>query len=192
MKQSVRFAFILIGVLFACCFALNAQEEQKPATKPEPKLTNWYKVDISLSEFDEGKKTNTRSFAANVEENGAVSVVKLGDRVPVMTGTFSPSDKLQQVTTQFQYVDVGLNISCYVRERQGRLGVTVALEQSSVTFADKDVLRTAPNQPVIRQMKMENTAFVTLGKPILIASVDDPGKVNHKYTVEATVTKLNP
>lgn len=195
MKPSARSVLVLIGVLFACSFALRAQEEQKPAPKPEPRLTNWYKIDIAMSEFDDGRKINTRSYTANAEENGAISVVKLGDRVPVITGSFTPesNDRLQKmINTQFQYIDVGLNISCYVRERQGRLGVTVAVDQSSVTFADQNVLRTAPNQPVIRQMKMENTAFVTLGKPLLIASVDDPGKSNHRYTVEATVTKLNP
>jgi hypothetical protein len=86
---------------------------------------------------------------------------------------------------------VGLNISSYVRERQGRLGLTVSVDQSSVAMPTQ-ALRVAPNQPMIRQLKMENTAFITPGKPVLIASVDDPGKANHKYTVEATVTKLNP
>lgn len=191
MKPNTRIIVILTGLLLVWCLALSAQEDQNSAPKPEPRLTNWYKIDISLNEFEDGKRINTRSYTANAEENGGTSVAKLGDRVPIVTGSAAPGSGQSPM---FQYLDVGLNISCYIRDRhgRGRLGLTVAVDQSSVTFADQKVLRTAPDQPVIRQMKMENTAFVTLGKPTLIASVDDPGKPNHKYTVEATVTKLNP
>jgi hypothetical protein len=192
MKTHAKFVLILIGALLASCLVLSAQEEQK--SRPEPKLTNWYKVDVALSEFEDGKKTNTRFYTLDVEGDGREAVLKLGDRVPVIVGAFYPEpadSKKPFVNTQFQYIDVGLTITSYIRERQGRLGVTVAVDQSSVTTPGAN-LNAAPDQPMIRQLKMENAAFVTLGKPILIASVDDPGKANHRYTVEATVTKLNP
>jgi type II secretory pathway component GspD/PulD (secretin) len=125
------------------------------------------------------------------EENGSPAVMKLGDRVPIVTGGPARAEEEKLLNVQFQYLDVGLNITSWIRERQGRLGLTVSVDQSSVARPN-EALRVAPNQPMIRQLKMENTALVTLGKPTLIASVDDPGKANHKYTVDATVTKLNP
>jgi len=191
MKRHATLAVILITILIAGCSALSAQEEPKPAPKPEPRLTNWYKVEITLSEFEDGKKTNTRSYTMEAEENGSPAVMKLGDRVPIVTGGPVRAEDNKLLNVQFQYIDVGLNITAYVRERQGRLGLTVSVDQSSVA-TPTEALRVAPNQPMIRQLKMENTAFITPGKPILVASVDDPGRANHKYTVDATVTKLNP
>jgi hypothetical protein len=191
MNRHSALAVILITFLIAACSAASAQEETKPAPKPEPKLTNWYKVEITLSEFEDGKKTNTRSYTMEAEENGSPAVMKLGDRVPIVTGGPARAEEEKLLNVQFQYLDVGLNITSWVRERQGRLGLTVSVDQSSVAKPN-EALRVAPNQPMIRQLKMENTAFVTLGKTTLIASVDDPGKANHKYTVDATVTKLNP
>lgn len=191
MRPNARIIVILTGLLLVCCLALtaSAQEEQKP--KPEPRLTNWYKVDVSLSEFEDGKKTNGRSYTLDAEGDGREAVLKLGDRVPIMTGMFRSDDPNKLVNTQFQYIDVGLTITSYIRERQGRLGVTIVVDQSGVATPGAS-LNVAPNQPMIRQLKMENTAFVVLGKQTLIASVDDPGKANHRYTVEATVTRLNP
>lgn len=191
MKRHAKVVLILITVFVVGCAVLSAQEEQKPAPKPEPRITNWYKIEITLSEFEDGKKTNARSYMMETEENGERAVMKLGDRVPVVTGGPVRAEDEKLLNVAFQYIDVGLNISSYLRERQGRLGLTVSVDQSSVVTPTQ-ALRVAPNQPMIRQLRMENTAFVTPGKPILIASVDDPGKANHKYTVEATVTKLNP
>lgn len=193
MKPSTKFALVLLAVLLACSLTLTAQEEQKPAPKPEPRLTNWYKVDIALNEFEDGRKTNTRNYTVNAEDSGGPAVIKLGDRVPILTGPKASINEQQNelVNREFRYMDVGLEIECHVRDRQGRLGLSLSVEQSSVTFPDQSV-RTAPNQPIVRQLRMSNTAFVNLGKQALVASVDDPGKTNHKYTVEATVTKLNP
>jgi hypothetical protein len=181
---------MLPAVLLVFCIALPAQEEQN--SKPEPHLANWYKIEVTLSELDGGRKTNTRSYTLNAEENGREAILKLGDRVPIPTGPKASREDLKGlVNTQFTYIDVGLNISCYVRERQGRIGLTLTADQSGITVPASTV-DAAPDRPVIRQLRMENTAFVTLGKPILVATVDDPAKANHRYTVEATVTKQNP
>jgi hypothetical protein len=191
MKRHAALAVILITFLIAGCSAASAQEEPKPAPKPEPKLTNWYKVEITLNEFQDGKKINTRSYTMETEENARTAAVEVGDRVPIVTGGPARAEEDKLLNVQFQYLDVGLNIRANVLERQGRLALTVAVDQSGVG-TPAEPLRIAPNQPIIRKLKMENTTFVTLGKPMLIASVDDPGKANHKYTVDATVTKLNP
>jgi hypothetical protein len=180
MKRHAKAVLILIA-LFAGSMALFAQDQQKPAPKPEVNLPNWYKVEITLNEFENGKKTNTRSYTLEAEANGPRSEMKLGDRVPVSTGSGG----------QFQYMDMGLNISSFVTERYERIGLFVSVEQSNFTFPGQGE-HSVPNIPVIRQLRMENRTYVTLGKPTLIASVDDPERTNHKYTVEATVTKLNP
>lgn len=202
MNRHAAVVAILITLLIAGCSTLSAQDEPKTAPKPEVNQPNWYKIDITLNEFEDGKKTNTRAYTLNAEANGARSEMKLGDRVPVATGAFAAGgDENKLVNTQFQYIDVGLNISCSVAERGGRLGLNVSADQSSVSIAGQNSLgdaqqqlreRLLVKQPVIRQLRMENRTAVTLGKPMLVASVDDPGRANHKYTIEATVTKLTP
>lgn len=191
MKKHAALAVILITFLIAGCSTVWAQEEPKPAPKPEPKLTNWYKVEITLNEFQDGKKTNTRAYTMEAEANSQEATIKLGDRVPVVSGGPVRAEEDKLLNVQFQYIDVGLYIHSWVLERQGRPALRVLVDQSSV-LTPTEALRVAPNQPMIRQLKMDITAFVTLGKQMLIASVDDPGKANHRYTVDATVTKSNP
>jgi hypothetical protein len=192
MKRHTTLAVILFTFLLAGGSSISAQEEPKPAPKPEGKA-NWYKIEITMNEFQEGKKTNTRSYTMEARENGAPAQMKLGDKVPVATSGFKGAEGGNLVNVQFEYIDVGLNISSSVKEQEGRLGLTISIDQSSLV-TPSEPLGEAPKQPIpmIREIRMDNTAFVTLGKPSLVASVDDPGKENHKYTVEATVTKLNP
>ncbi len=191
MKRHSVISALLIVFLTACCSVVQAQEQKAPAPKPEPKLTNWYKIEIILSEFDDGKRTNTRSYTIEAEE-GMPASIKLGDRVPIVTGGPARAEEDKLLNVQFQYLDVGLNITSWVWNYQGRLGLKIDVDQSSIAVPNTSALRVAPNQPMIRQLRMQNTAFVTLGKPTLITSVDDPGKANHKYTIEATLTKMNP
>lgn len=190
MKRQIALAGIIILFLIAAWTAVFAQEEAKPAPKAEPKLRNWYKIEITLNEFQDGKKTNTRSYTMEADDD-SLARVRLGDRVPIATGGPARAEEEKLLNVQFQYLDVGLEITCHVRDRQGRTALSVYVEQSGVAIPPEP-LQVAPRQPIIRRLSMDNTTFVTLGQPMLISSVDDPGKANHKYTVEALVTKLNP
>ncbi len=47
----------------------------------------------------------------------------------------------------------------------------------------------APGAPVIRQVRTEGDSLVTLGKPTVVATLDDVG-TNRRYEIEVTVTKV--
>ena len=44
-------------------------------------------------------------------------------------------------------------------------------------------------RPTIRQMKIESSTVATVGKPMVIGSVDDPNS-KRQFQLEVTVTKL--
>jgi hypothetical protein len=44
-------------------------------------------------------------------------------------------------------------------------------------------------QPIIRQIKINGRTVTSLGKPVIIGSVDDPNS-NRQFQLEATVTRL--
>lgn len=199
MNRHYAYAVIIIMLLLTGSVAISAQEQPKPAPKPEVNPPNWYRIDVSLNEFEDGKKINTRAYVLEAEANSNPAMLRLGDRVPVATGTYGTGDDQKLVNMQFQYLDVGLSVDCSVYERSGLLGILISAEQSSIV-PNQGAQGNTPQQerwlikqPVIRQIKMgPNRTFVTPGKPMLITSVDDPARANHKYTLEATVTKINP
>ncbi len=199
MKRFTAVAVILIALLLACPMVASAQEEPKPTPKAEANTQNWYRIDVSLNEFQDGKKISARSYTLQAGANSAASEMKLGDRVPVAVMAYGSGTDQKPVSTQFQYLDVGLYIDCRIWERSGLVGLSITADQSSIVPSEV-AQANAPQQegwpikqPFIRQLKMgPNWSYVSLGKPTLIASVDDPSKANHKYTLEATVAKINP
>jgi type II secretory pathway component GspD/PulD (secretin) len=102
--------------------------------------------------------------------------VKLGSKVPIATGSYSTITSSLPQNVQFQYVDVGLNITARVREFTTGVEVYSKLEQSSVA-EEKTILQT--NEPVIRQASLQNTALLTAGKPVTLGSLDIPGSTRH-------------
>src|SRR5512146_1809823 len=78
------------------------QSQPKPAPqKPEPR---WYRIDISVHEFENSKKINTRNYALVVQE-GDWGRIKIGSRLPVPSGPNAAPN----------YIDVGMNTSCRLR-----------------------------------------------------------------------------
>ena len=133
-----------------------------------------YRLDFSLNESEEGKKVNTRQYSMNLQPNNPESL-KIGSRVPV-----------ESEQGKFQYLDIGTNIKSRLIERDNGLDLSVWADESSIAFAEPSGrLR----QPIVRQLSIEAGTIVTLGKPVLIGSVDDPGS-KRQFQLEFTVTKL--
>ena len=90
--------------------------------------------------------------------DGQKASLKIGDRVPVATGSFQPGiggvGINPLVNTQFQYLDVGVNIDITPRVHAGReVTLKVMLDISSVTSR---VNIGGIDQPVIGQRKIEH------------------------------------
>jgi hypothetical protein len=161
----------------AVIFASGTLWSQEP--KP-PVPTSAYKLDYVFSEMQDNKRVNARSFTVLLRTTNK-GVLKLGSRVPIATGT-------KEDVTQIQYLDVGINIDCRVKQE---LDSAIDLE----TTADTSTIVTEPQSsnhtvdPVIRQVRYDLESIVPLGKPTLLGSADEADGTR-RLQIEVTATKV--
>src|SRR5207302_6493015 len=102
---------------------------------------------------------------------------RVGNRVPTATSNAPAS-------TQFTYLDVGVNIDCTVAEQDGKFAIHADLDLSSAVNAEKN-----PNaNPTISQIKLNIDTTLMPAKPTIVASFDDP-VTTRKFDVEVMATK---
>jgi hypothetical protein len=179
MKKSI--ISLLVVLLTGVSLPARAQEAKEEQSKTRASLPqSIYKLELSVYELQDGKKTNLRKYLMFVRSNEGYSSVKVGNRVPVSTGTKSGEN-------QFQYVDVGLNLKCRIGERDGLSQINAEMELASLVQPER-TSETFQN-PVIRQLREDAAGPISLGKPMVLMSIED---TNSPRTVqlEVTATKL--
>ncbi len=105
--------------------------------------------------------------------DGQKATLKIGERVPVATGSFQPGIGTigvnPLVNTQFQYLDVGVNIDITPRVHAGReVTLKIALDISAV---DSHVSIGGIDQPVIGQRKIEHEIRLKEGEVNLLGGI---------------------
>src|SRR5271155_5154500 len=105
--------------------------------------------------------------------DGQKATLKIGDRVPVATGSFQPGiggvGINPLVNTQFQYLDVGVNIDITPRVHAGReISLKLVMDVSAVTSY---VSIGGISQPVIGQRKIENEVRLKDGEVNLLGGM---------------------
>jgi len=110
--------------------------------------------------------------------DGQKATLKIGDRVPVATGSFQPGiggvGINPLVNTQFQYLDVGVNIDITPRVHAGR---EVSLKMTmDVPDVDSYVSIGGISQPVIGQRKIENEIRLKDGEVSLLGGMMEDTK----------------
>jgi general secretion pathway protein D len=105
--------------------------------------------------------------------DGQKASLKIGDRVPVATGSFQPGiggvGINPLVNTQFQYLDVGVNIDITPRVHADReVTLKIALDVSAVTSTTNIG---GINQPVIGQRKIEHEIRLRDGEVNLLGGI---------------------
>jgi hypothetical protein len=144
-----------------------------------------YKVELTMRDATDASAKTGRHYLILVDTHGNGSF-KLGSREPVATGTFQPSTggNALPVTTQYTYVDTGVNIECRLEQGDSnRLQLRADIDISSIVPQ-----KTPMPNPVIGQLKLNLTALLAPGKPTVVASIDDPVS-NRKFDVIALITK---
>jgi general secretion pathway protein D len=126
--------------------------------------------------------------------DGQKATLKIGDRVPVATGSFQPGiggvGINPLVNTQFQYLDVGVNIDITPRVHAGReVTLKVSLDISSVT-GNSNI--GGISQPVIGQRKIEHEIRLKEGEVNLLGGMmeEDQTQSMSGYPVLATIPFL--
>src|SRR5712691_5552388 len=105
--------------------------------------------------------------------DGQKASLKIGDRVPVATGSFQPGiggvGINPLVNTQFQYLDVGVNIDITPRAHAGKeVTLKIALDISAVTSHTNIG---GIDQPVIGQRKIEHEIRLKDGEMNLLGGI---------------------
>ena len=105
--------------------------------------------------------------------DGQKATLKIGERVPVATGSFQPGiggvGINPLVNTQFQYLDVGVNIDITPRVHAGReISMKLSMDVSAV---DSYVSIGGISQPVIGQRKIEHDIRLRDGEVSIIGGM---------------------
>jgi general secretion pathway protein D len=105
--------------------------------------------------------------------DGQKASLKIGERVPVATGSFQPGiggvGINPLVNTQFQYLDVGVNIDITPRVHGGReVSLKMSMDVSAVTSYQNIG---GISQPVIGQRKVENEIRLKDGEVNLLGGI---------------------
>ena len=106
---------------------------------------------------------------------GQRTVLKQGGKVPIATGSYSATGSTG-AQTQFTYLDIGMNFDATLDELANGVKLRTKVEQLSIA---EQVSGVGTQDPIIRQSSMEGTSLLTLGKPLVLGSIDIPGSTRH-------------
>jgi hypothetical protein len=176
-ERGLRFTQVLLVMALVALgasgrlFAQATKPVDKPADVARP-AEQTYRLTYTVTESDGAKRVGVQHFSLTVNP-GSYSSFKLGSKVPITTGSYSAGSA--QVQTQNTYLDVGLNVKARLTEYANGQLLESQVEQSGVAEAPNgDTLK-----PVIRQVVLQDTALLTIGKPVVIGALDTPGSTRH-------------
>jgi type II secretory pathway component GspD/PulD (secretin) len=128
-----------------------------------------YRLEYTIEMMDGTKRVSAQHYAlvAILDQR---ATLKLGNRVPVVTGKMDADT--DRASSQVQYMDVGLSISATLYGSEDGLTLQTKVEQSSLA-EEKSGL--GPQDPALHQAILENASTITLGKVLTLGSMDVPG-----------------
>jgi hypothetical protein len=170
-----RTSALALAILVAAGGGLSGQEtaKQRPVA---------FKVDVTIHQIEGGKRVNARGYMMLVDGGGKGSQ-RVGQRVPYATGVTS-----QGVPMQYQYMDLGVNIDCAVREQGDAVLLDAGIEISDIEQPESK--GPLPPSPTVRSTRFQVSRTVLApGQKTLIAGADSPaGK--QRYEIEVLVTRV--
>jgi type II secretory pathway component GspD/PulD (secretin) len=144
-----------------------------------------YRLVYTLIDLDGTKRLGDQHYSM-VLVSGQRTILKQGNRVPIITGTDFKNPNNPQ--TQYTYLDIGMNFDATIDDAQNSLRLKAKIEQSSVVDNRSGAV---PQEPLIRQSLFEGSAVLTPGKPIILGSLDIIG-TTRRLEIQATVEPLVP
>jgi type II secretory pathway component GspD/PulD (secretin) len=142
-----------------------------------------YRLIYTITESDAGKRVGTQHFAMVVAA-GQRTTLKEGSKVPIETGSYAANSSGAQ--TQMTYIDVGMNFDATLDEFANGVRLRSKVEQSSIAEEKSGV---GTQDPIVRQSVMEGTSFLSLGKPLVLGSMDIPGSTR-RLDVEVVMEQV--
>lgn len=173
----MRTSLVLAAALLLPQLALQAQEKKDPAI---------YKVEFNIRDGSAAANKPSLHYSLLTELNRK-AVFRVGNRVPVVTGSLQPGTG---VNTQYTYLDIGVNIECIISDVNGKIAMHGNIDLSTVVEHDAAAHGANPPNPTVGQTRLELDTAIQPNKPTVIASIDDPTDLRH-FQVEATVTRVD-
>jgi hypothetical protein len=171
LPSAARVFYVASESTLYVCTSPEMQAVAERMVKELDRPRNRYRLTYTFTETDGGKRTGTQHFSMLVTA-GQRMTVKEGSRVPLTTGTYTPGGSAA-VQTQYQYIDVGMNFDVTLMETAAGALVKTKVEESSIVpTANLD-------HPVVRQVSLEGSPTVVLGKPAIVTSLDMPESTRH-------------
>jgi type II secretory pathway component GspD/PulD (secretin) len=142
--------------------------------RDHPKKT--YRLNYTVTELDDNKPTGTQHFSMVVTADKNTSM-KEGTKIPVATGSYSDgSSSANGTQTQFTYLDIGMSFDASIAELANGVRLKYKVEQSNL---GTPVTISGVTEPVIRQSVLDSSTVLTLGKPVMLGSIDVPDSTRH-------------
>jgi Bacterial type II/III secretion system short domain len=137
-----------------------------------------YRITFTITETDGPKRPALLHFAM-IAVPGQHLVLKQGSKVPVATGSYCSGANCTPSSsqTQFQYLDLGMNIDLTLTDIAGGAALTAKVEQLGLAEEKSGV---GAQDPVIRQSALQGTWHPSLGKPMVIGALDIAGSTRHQ------------
>jgi hypothetical protein len=134
-----------------------------------------YRLTYSITEMDGDKQMGTKRYAVVVAEGGEKTYLKLGNRVPLVTGWTKEGEPTQ--SSQVQYLDVGLNLEASLEGFSDGLKLRTKIEQSNIADERSGI---GAQDPVIHQTTLEGTSTLVPGKPLVVGTITIPGSTRQQ------------
>jgi len=141
-----------------------------------------YRLTYTIIDTDGTKRIGEQHYAM-IAVPGQRSLMKQGSKVPVVI-----ADSKTPSGSQITYIDVGMNFDATLVEVENGIYLRTKVERSSIA-EDKSIV--SPQDPIVRQSVMEGSSILTLGKPLVIGSLDILDSTRH-LDVQVTLDRAAP
>ena len=169
---------IALAVLLATTFAVA--QEKDASTRPTV-----YRLEYTITEMDGAKKLSSRSYTLQVEDHHK-GTMRVGTRVPIPTGSFQSGVTGAGDSTQYTYMDVGVNLDATPTMIDAtNLRLETSVDINSLVTPDSSTSATSRRPPATRQCRDQVTTVIPLDKPVTLTTQDDPS-YNTSMQVQVT------
>lgn len=150
--------------------------------KARPKL-NRYRVEIKIAEMDGQAKLNSRTYRLFLQRNQEQRL-NIVPGLPAVYSTPAATDKDKSNLQPMDYQNIDCNITS-----ESERDVSLTLRGTFSDFSRAESSNQSGEGRDVRQFTIDAKPTLTLDKPTVINSFDDPA-TRHTVQVELTVTRL--
>jgi len=180
--KAIRYGFGALFVVLCLVIAAHPMRSQERSAAEGKRITP-LKVNVVVTELDGAKKLSNLpySFYVNADDSGnrSTSQVRVGLRVPVVTGAVEPGRP-----SQYQYMDIGTNIDCSASSSvDGFYKLVLSVDRSYLSTADErrppasiagDGLNLSNANPIVQHFSSSYDLLIRDGQTIEATSTTDP------------------